>query len=230
MNYERPPWDNITARMAISKAIDRQEYIERSFFGLGTPAHSAIAPAFGWVYQEDDSDNPQAFNLDEAKALAEEAGISGMTVSLMALSDDTRTREVIRNMLAEIGIEVEIQPLQSAALNERWQAGDFDFHINGSVVDADPDDGHWNFFHSEGPWNTYGYNSPEADELLARTRSTVDIEERRQAWHELEQVLQADVAYAFLSHTPDLVAFRNAIKGYRPIPEIRYMETVWIDE
>lgn len=230
MNFNRPPWDDVRARMAVSKAIDRQDFVERTFLGLAIPAHSAIAPAFGWVYHAEDPDNPQAYDLDEAKRLAEEVGLAGTKAVLMALSDNSRQQEVIRNALAEIGVEVEIQPLQSAALNERWLAGDFDLHINGSVVDADPDDGHYNFFHSQGPWNVYGYNNPEADELIAQTRALSDIDERREAWLRLEKVLQADVAYAFLSHTIDFTAFRNNVKGYRRIPEMRLLETVWIDE
>ncbi|MGH9174498.1 MAG: ABC transporter substrate-binding protein, partial [Vicinamibacterales bacterium] len=37
INTRRPPWDNLSARMAVSKAIDRDDYIERVFFGLATP-------------------------------------------------------------------------------------------------------------------------------------------------------------------------------------------------
>ena len=48
MNFARPPWDNPEARMAVAKAIDRDELIETAFFGLATPAIGAIAPGFGF--------------------------------------------------------------------------------------------------------------------------------------------------------------------------------------
>ncbi|MEZ4569406.1 MAG: ABC transporter substrate-binding protein [Thermomicrobiales bacterium] len=99
MNFNNPPWDDPRARMAVSKAIDRDDYVERTFFGLATPAHSAIAPAFGWVYHADDPDNPQAYDLEEAKRLAEEVGLAGTTARLMALSDNSRAQEVIRNAM-----------------------------------------------------------------------------------------------------------------------------------
>ncbi len=102
-------------------------------------------------------------------------------------------------------------------------------HINGSVVDADPDDGHWNFFHSTGPWNTYGYNSERADELLEQTRLTSDPDERRELWLELEQVLQEEVPYVFLSHAIDYTAFQNDVMDLPAIPEIRQFENVWLD-
>ena len=228
-NHERPPWDQLNARLAVAKAIDRVDFIERAFFGLATPAHSAIAPAFGWVYHSDPGDDPQAYDLDEAKRLAAEAGLDGLQPHVLADVDNPRPAEVLRNAVAEIGIDLQLDLLQNAAANERWQASDFDWDFAGSVVDADPDDGHWNHHHSTGPWNRGFYNNPEADALLEKTRTTSDVEERKQAWLDLEKILQEDVPYAYLYHTPDFIAFRNFVMGYRPIPEMRYLESIWLD-
>ena len=71
-------------------------------------------------------------------------------------------------------LEADVIALQEV----EFGAGDFDMFLHGSVVDADPDDGHWNIFYSEGPWNTYGYKSEEADTLLEKTRRTSDQAER----------------------------------------------------
>ncbi|CAN5492216.1 ABC transporter substrate-binding protein [soil metagenome] len=234
MNYDRPPWDNPVARMAVSKAINRQAFVDTAFLGLAIPGYNAIAPAFGWVYEEidvdDPSQNPQGYDLEEAQRLAEEAGIVGTQATIIGVTGGERTREVMRDQLSEIGVDLVLDIKQSAANNEQWLAGDYDMNINGSVVDADPDDGHWNFFFSEGPWNTYGYNDPEADRLLLLTRSTNDVEARRQAWLDLAQLLNENVAYAFLNHTIDFVAYHGHVKGFREIPEIRHLETVYIEE
>jgi peptide/nickel transport system substrate-binding protein len=120
--------------------------------------------------------------------------------------------------------------LQGAAYDERWQAGDYDWIIQGSVVDADPDDGHWNFFYSEGPWNTIGYKNAEVDKLLEATRETASQEERATQFQQVQALLEQDVAYAFLYHTFDITGFKNSVKGYVAIPEMRYLEHVWLDE
>ncbi|HEX2281906.1 MAG TPA: ABC transporter substrate-binding protein [Thermomicrobiales bacterium] len=230
MNYNRPPWDNPDARMAVAKAINRDDLVATAFFGLGTPGIGAIAPAFGWAYvPPEEAESPQAFNLEEARALAETAGIDGAAPTIMAVPDDQRAAEVLRNQLVDLGLDVQFEQLQAAAWDERWLAGDFDWVINGSIADADPDDGHWNFFHSEGPWNTHGYSNPEVDRLLEATRSTGVQEERAELFRELQSVLQADVPYAFLYHSIDTTGFHNDVQGYVPIPEMRYMETVWLD-
>src|SRR5215216_6017314 len=94
MNFARPPWDNPEARMAIAKAINRAELIETAFFGLSQPAIGAIAPAFGFAYiPPDQTETPQAFNLDEAKALAESAGITGAKPTIMSTTDTQRASE-----------------------------------------------------------------------------------------------------------------------------------------
>jgi peptide/nickel transport system substrate-binding protein len=230
MNYEREPWGNLDARMAVAKAIDRDALVQTALFGLGTPGIGPIAPAFGWAYVPPaDTETPQAFDVEAAKALAEKAGIVGSTPAIMGTSDNQRVAEVLRGQLADIGVDVQFDLLQQAAWNERWTAGDFDWIINGSVVDADPDDGHWNFFHSEGPWNTFKYSNPEVDQLLLDTRETGVQEERAQQFRDIQKLLQEDVAYAFLYHTLDITGFASDVQGYNPIPEMRYLESVWLD-
>lgn len=231
MNYARPPWDNIDARMAVSKAIDRQAMVDTAFFGLAIPAVGAIAPAFGWAYLPPDQvENPQAFNLEEAKALAEKAGIVGARPIIISSEEiGQRPTEVLRTALVDIGLDPQVDFQQAATFNERWQAGDYDMFLHGSVVDADPDDGHWNIFYSEGPWNTYGYKSEAADALLVATRETSDQAERARLFQELQGILERDVAAAFAYHAKDLVAFSQDVVGFVPIPEQRYYEKVWLD-
>jgi peptide/nickel transport system substrate-binding protein len=232
MNYARPPWDNPTARMAVAKALDRDALIQTALFGLAQPGVGAIAPAFAWAYVPPaDFENPQAFNLDEAKALAEQADLAGQQPTILSAATNTRPQEVIRNQMSEIGLDVQIEQIQQAAFNERWLvAKDFDWVIQGSVVDADPDDGHWNFFHSTGPWNPTGYTNPEVDAALEGTRTTSDQAERARLFQEAQRLTNADVAYAFLYHTVDVAGFYSYVQGYKPIPEMRYLETVWLDQ
>jgi peptide/nickel transport system substrate-binding protein len=231
MNFTRPPWDNPDARMAVAKAIDREALIETAFFGLSTPAIGAIAPAFGFAYlsPEEAPSTPQAYNLEEAKALAEGAGIVGTAPTIMVYEDDQRSAEVLRNQLADIGLDVQIESLQQAAWNERWIAGDFDWILNGSNADADPDDGHWNFFTLDGAWNYYSYKNQEVNDLLVGTRTVGDQEERAALFQQAQAILQQDVPHAFIHHVIDVTAYANDVQGYVQLPEFRYLETVWLD-
>jgi peptide/nickel transport system substrate-binding protein len=231
MNYTRPPWDNPDARMAVAKAIDNEDLIKKAFFGRGTPSVGPLAPAFGWVYlPPDEVDNPQAFNLDEAKQLAEAAGLDGVQVNLIGSPDDQRETEVLRGQLAEIGLDVQIEQMQTNAYVERRTAGEFDMTLLGSVVDADPDDGTWNYFHSTGPSNNIGYNNPDADALVDGQRETSDPEARTQMFRDLQALVAGEAVYKFLHHLPDVTAHYGYVQGYVAIPEQRYLETIWLDK
>ncbi|MDQ3539128.1 MAG: ABC transporter substrate-binding protein [Chloroflexota bacterium] len=231
MNQARPPWDNVEARMAVAKAIDRDDLIDKAFFGRSTPSVGFLAPAFGWVYRPpEEVEDPQAFNLDEARQLAQAAGLDGVQPGLIGTPADQRVTETIRNQLSEIGLDVQLDQMQTNAYVERRTAGDYDMTILGSVVDADPDDGCWNYFHSTGPSNSYAYNNPEADRLSDAQRQSNNQEERTTLLQELQTLVSTDAVYAFLYHNPDITGFYTYVQGYRAIPEQRYLETVWLDQ
>lgn len=230
MNFARPPWDNVDARMAIAKALDRDDLITKALFGVAQPSVGAIAPAFGFAYLPPDQvQSPQAFDKEAATTMVEQAGLAEVKPTLMFAQGNNRVAEVIQNQMRDVGIDMQIELLQTAAWNERWLAKDFDWIVNGSVVDADPDDGHWNFFHSTGPWNTQGYSNPDVDQMLEQSRATADQDERSRLFQQIQATTAQDVAYAYLYHTPDIVAFANDVMGYVSIPEMRYLETVWLD-
>jgi len=231
MNYAVPPWDNPDARMAVAKAIDFDDMNKKAFFGRAVESVGPLAPAFGWVYQPpEEVDNPQAFNLDEAKALAESAGLDGVKPRLIGTPADQRVTETLRNQLSEIGLDVQIDQMQTNAYVESRTSGDFDMVMLGSVVDADPDDGVWNYFHSTGPSNPQGYNNPEADDLADGQRETGDIEERTQLLRDLQTLVASEAVYKFMYHLPDVTAFYDYVMGYVPIPEQRYLEGLWLDK
>ena len=230
MNLTRPPWDQLEARMAVARAIDRADFNEKAFLGKVVECIGPIAPAFAWAYQDPETiESPQAYNLDEAKQLAEQAGITGARPKIMLQNDDPRPAENLRNQLMEIGIEVELDLVNTTAYFERWDAGDYDMNITGSVVDADPDDNVWNYFYSEGPWNTHGYSNPEVDALLEQERNTTDQEERASIFQQIQAIAQEEAPFAFLYHEPDRTVFTSDVQGYVPIPEQRYLETIWIE-
>jgi peptide/nickel transport system substrate-binding protein len=231
MNYARPPWDNPDARMAVAKAIDFDDLNKKAFFGRAIQSVGPLAPAFGWVYKSpEEVENPQAFNLEEAKALAESAGLEGVQPQLIGSPADQRVTETLRNQLAEIGLDVQIDQMQTNAYVEARTAGDFDMTMLGSVVDADPDDGVWNYFHSTGPSTNQGYSNPEADRLADGQRETSSLEERTKLLQELQALVAGEAVYKFIYHLPDVTAFYNYVQGYVAVPEQRYLETIWLDQ
>jgi hypothetical protein len=49
-------------------------------------------------------------------------------------------------------------------------------------------------------------------------------------YQEAQQIIIDEVPCAFTRHVPDLLAFGSHVKGYRPISDVRYLESVWLDK
>ena len=231
-NTTRPPFNNQDARMAVAKAIDREKFIKTARFGLAEVSVGAIAPAFGWATQTeaDLKEDPQKFDQTAAKQLAESSGLTKAKPILIGSASDHRNQDELRNQLLEVGIQVDLQLLQDSDYNARWQKGDYDMDIEGSVVDADPDDNDYNFFYPDGPWNTGKWNRDQAKALLDDERATTDQAKRAKDFQDLQDLARKEAAFAFLYHSFFLPGYQSYVKGLPKVPEIFYMEGVWLDK
>ena len=62
-------------RLAIAKALDREDLINRAFFGRGVPAFGTINPAMRYFFDTGINEtSEQTFDLEEAQRLLAEAG------------------------------------------------------------------------------------------------------------------------------------------------------------
>ncbi|HET7034513.1 MAG TPA: ABC transporter substrate-binding protein [Thermomicrobiaceae bacterium] len=231
-NTATAPFNNQDARMAIAKGIDRDQFIKTALFGLAEPSVGAIAPAFAWATQTeaDLKDDPEKFDVDAAKQLAESSGLTKIKPELLAGASDHRNEDTLRNLILKIGVDINLVLLQDADYNNRWQNGQYQMAIQGSVVDADPDDNDYNFFYPDGPWNTGKWNKPEAKQFLDDERATTDQARRAKDFQDLQDLARKEAAFAFLYHAYYLPGFQKYVKGYRQIPEIFYAETIWLDK
>ncbi len=97
INYLLPmvtqkPLDSPEARKAISMAIDRDAIINSIFQGSQTPATSFVPPVFeGW---QDGVCDACKYDLDQAKKLAKEAGLTPGTAAEHAVQRRRRARRV----------------------------------------------------------------------------------------------------------------------------------------
>ena len=119
MNTNIAPFDNILARQAVNFAIDRNILV--NLFGgpvLATPVCQVLPPGFpGHVdycpYTLDPGTTWSAPDLEKAKALVEESGTAGQTVTIIA--EDTAVSKAIgtylQSVLTDIGYVAEVKPI-----------------------------------------------------------------------------------------------------------------------
>lgn len=121
----RAPLSDVRLRRAISASIDRTEIASTLLGGHAERADTVMAPGH-WAYTP--SPVPLAFDPAGARRALQDAGLSGVHLTLLTSTDRLRlsVARFIAQELAEVGIGVEVTPLELGTLLSRLTAGDFD--------------------------------------------------------------------------------------------------------
>ena len=217
-NTEKEPFNDPLVRQAISLAVDREAIISGVYEDYGIAAIGPLAPGiFGYT---EDIDAVE-YNMDEARALLEEAGMAdGFSTSIWTNDNPQRQAMavLIQESLAELNIEVEIEVMEFGAYLEQTAAGQHDMFILGwSNPTGDADYGTYALFHSSqkgNPGNRSFYENPDVDALLDEGRREADPAAREEIYAEVAQLLTDDAPMAFLLHTEYLVGIADNVSGF----------------
>ena len=150
-NHVRPPFDNKLARQAMVKAYDNQKALT---LATGDPAFTRLCPSLlqcgtKWETSAGSDGFYYSQNLEEAKQLLEEAGVTGARVRLMDPADRQPAHaaaQVSREVLTALGFDVDFQVMDWATMVAQR---------------ARPDD--WEFFHT---WSGVTVRSGPVGHLL----------------------------------------------------------------
>jgi peptide/nickel transport system substrate-binding protein len=84
---------------------------------------------------------------------------------------------------------------------------------------ADPDGNVFSFHGCKQPLDYAGYCKQEVDDLLNRSRTTLDPAERKKIYGELASIVLKDRPIVYLFHRHWLWAYTNKLSGLRTIPD-----------
>lgn len=138
-NTSKPPLDDVRVRQAINHAINRDRFVESGLSGLGEKA-TVPWPQASTVYDESYADAVE-FDLDKARSLLEEAGVSDVNLEITTLADFpvlVDQAEVLRSDLEQIGITLTTNPVPVAEWSESWQNDEHELisGILGTPIDV----------------------------------------------------------------------------------------------
>ncbi len=135
------PWGDKRVRQAMSKAIDRQDLIDK-VYGGDAELTGPIAPGYGnWPLSNDALKKAYAYDPDGAKKLLADAGFKDgfeFQINTLAAADYPALAQVLQDQLKKVGIQVKIVPEESAIFSKRYSDGTFDGFLNGKGMRADP--------------------------------------------------------------------------------------------
>jgi peptide/nickel transport system substrate-binding protein len=215
---------DVRVRQAFAHAIDRERIVRDLLDGHATLAESML-PEGHWAYP--DSLPTYPFDPARAKALLDEAGLPDsdgdgpamrFTITYRTSQDmeANQRAEMIQQMLAGVGIGVEIRSTEFAVFYEDIQNGRFEiFSLRRGGV-SDPDFYNTIFHSASIPprgQNRGAWKNPRVDELIMQGRSTFDRDVRRRAYVELQEIAARELPYLSLYHLDNVAVMDRRLEG-----------------
>ena len=201
---EPNPFRDAKVRKAISKMIDRELLVDRILNGSGVPS-AQIVPSVLGGYVEDLQ--PEAPNLEEAKALLTEAGFpEGFGITIYSSNNrfpgDGDIAQALGQLLARGGLKVngvQTQPynVYSAAAT-KGEYGAYIFSLGSSTPNAEANLRSllqtYNADEGTGGFNRMRYSNPDFDAALKSAIEEFDQDKRMEKLQEATRIAMDDQA------------------------------------
>jgi peptide/nickel transport system substrate-binding protein len=221
-----PPFDQLPVRQAVSYAVDRAAIVKSVLSGFGSEGYSLLAPSpFA-----DTKSRAYAFDPKQSEKLMTGAGFTkvnsrwqheGKPISVFlgyfaGRTVDADAAAVMATSLASAGFDSKVASVEANAFfTDGTKESAF---IYASGVHHDPDVLypilHGSQLLAEGKgFNFSGKADPRMDDLLDRARRTLDEEERRNLYSELEDLVEAKAPLATLYCEDALYAGSKNLSG-----------------
>ena len=207
INNKKPPFDKLEVRQAIASAIDRKAVIDAASNGLGQPIGSFMSPA-NPAYVDLTGAYPH--DVAKAKEYLKAAGLEDGFSATIKLPPPPYARlggEVIASHLREIGINLEIIPVEWADwLSKVFTDKDYDLTI---VSHTEPND--IDIFSRPGYY--FQYENPEFNKLIEELGVTNDDAKRKEILGAAQKILAHDVPAVFLFELPKVGVWDAKLEG-----------------
>lgn len=227
-NLEDALLSKVAVRRAIAHAIDREQLVDSLWQGLATVTDSMM-PEGHWARADLDANG---HDPELARQLLEEAGFPDpdgpgprprlrVTYKTSTAESARLQAEVLQQMLAAVGIEMEIRTLEFATFFQDVQQGNFQMYSLRWTGVLDP---HLYSLalHSESVppngANRNRFRHPRFDQLTEHGARFLTPEERRPYYVEAQEILNRELPYISLFHTQTVAVRAEPIEGYVGYP------------
>lgn len=210
-NNSREPFTDQRVRQAIRQAIDK-EGVLALFNGFGQIIGGPVPPTDPWY---EDLTDTAPYDPDAARALLEEAGYGdGLDLTLVVPNFyASNISEYVASQLAEVGITVEIQPVEfSVWLEQVFTNAEYDLTF---VLHTEPRD-IANYANPEYYWR---YDSPEVQQLIADAKVAATPDEATELLKQAARQIAEDSPVDWLMLDVDITVSRTGVSGY-PIEDV----------
>lgn len=182
---------DVNVRKAISLAINREELVSTILNGAGIPATSFLNRE---IPGHDDTLNVYEYNPEAAKQLLADAGYDNIEITADVRQQDQTVFAAIQGYLAEVGITMNLNVVDSATWNDERTNGTV--QLTGMTWNAlypDADFQMYNYFYSsKSDGKGVFYHNDAFDKLLDDARIETDESKRADLYKEADKILSLE--------------------------------------
>ena len=235
---QTPPFNDLRVRWAVANALDRQRVTEFLYGEQGLPQSPVPSLYFpDWAQPQAAVEGVLPYDPERAKRLLVAAGYPDDFFTVIFVNGaNVPAAEVTAAYLAEVGIEVEIALMSSAAeFCARLQEGEGYGGIYVQNLSRGAGDVDASLFFSFSPDSIFNYSrvsDPRLEEMLFAQRQALDPDSRKSIINVIDRYV-AEQAYIVPMPGVRLVqAHGNAVRNfsYHPNADLgALLEQVWLD-
>jgi peptide/nickel transport system substrate-binding protein len=222
---DRGPLADARVRRALAAAIDRERIASTLLAGRAQPATTLLPPQL-WAHTPAP---PWPNDRAAARASLADAHPGGLHVTLLTSTDRLRgtIARFLAQELAEIGVDVEVVPLELGTLLGRLGAGDFELATLQLPEISEPNVLRV-FLHSSSippaGANRGRVQDAEVDRLLDEGASTLDPAARKDLYAALEKRIRDEALLSPLWHEDQVAVVSARARAFVPSAEGRWLD------
>lgn len=217
-NTQHPKMSDPRIRRALNMAVDRDTLNEALWLGLAKVPTTHTYAEFGELYMPE----IETFRYDpaEAKRLLDEAGYDGFEItfdtSAVYYTNGLLATQAIQEMWGALGVNLRID------VDDQWTGNDPEMMVrnwSNPMYFADPFGSFGVMWAPNGPAESEGrFKTDEAyAEIWDRFRFSEDVAERKQAYAELMDHIEADPPFLVLYQPYESWAMQRSV-NWKPMP------------
>jgi ABC-type transport system substrate-binding protein len=223
MNRDLAPFDNANVRQAIYHGIDKARIVEQ-FYPTGSVAATQFMPPLIFGYTEGFED--LSYDPELARQLLADSGLELPLEVTLNYRDVVRTylpspgvvATDIQAQLAEIGINVTIEVMESGAFLDAQDRGELPFHLLGWGADYPDATNFLDVHFGQGASAGFGEKYPEIVELLNAASVTSDPATRLDLYAQVNALIRDNAIVVPVAHGASGVAYKAGIVGAHASP------------
>ncbi len=221
-NKNRPVSEK-NVRIALNTATNKPALVQKILGGKGSIVDSPLLPG---IIDLPAPTSTYAFDLEKAKSMLDAAGWKvgddglrtktitidkkqetvkmELTVTTTSFPELVAVANEIKTQWQQLGVSVNVKTLSVSEVQQAIKDRDYDALLFGEVLGLDPDP--FSFWHSsqkrDPGLNLALYDNKDADKILEDTRQTLDAEQRKSKYDQLQNIIMGDAPAVFL-YSPD---------------------------